>query len=61
MNEPMQRELPFQPSKEQARLARVERLLGSELRQKLKRASDLSFNYQSATEIARRAKSTPIT
>lgn len=43
-------------SKEQARLARVERLLGGGLRRKIKRASELQFNYQSATVIAKKEK-----
>ena len=43
-------------AREAQRRARVERLLGSDLRQNLKRASDLNFNYRAATAIARRPK-----
>jgi len=47
-----QRKLPFQPTKEQARIERIERLLGGRLRGKVRRASELEFNYQEATKIA---------
>jgi len=44
--------LPFDDPKEQARLARVERLLSGQLRHKLKRASELQFDYETATALA---------
>jgi len=44
--------LPFESPKEQARLERVERLLGGKLRGRVRRASELAFNYDRATAIA---------
>ncbi len=55
MNEPKQRELPFPSPKEQARLARVERLRGGKLRGKIKPASALMFNTSTAAEADRLA------
>ncbi len=46
--------LPFKPPKE-SKVERCQRLLSGRLGHKLKPASELQFNYQAATRIARRA------
>ncbi len=47
-----QLKLRFESPKEQTRLERVERLLGGKLRGKVRRASELAFDYAEATKIA---------
>ena len=59
MNEPKQRELPFPSLKEQARLARVERLLSGDLKKHIRPASEMNFNYLAASAIARQSQPTP--
>ncbi len=44
--------LPFSPIKER-RLERIERLLSGELRKHIRPASELTFDFASATEVAR--------
>ena len=53
----VQRLLPFEPSRERARLDRVERLLSGQLGRHVRPASELAFNYPTATALAK-AKST---
>ena len=53
-----QRLLPFEPSKEQQRLARVERLCSGKLRGKIRPASEMFFIYEAASAIARRSQPT---
>ena len=52
MSSNTQRRLPFDPAKEQQRLDRVGRLRSSKLRGRIKRASELRFNYDQATKAA---------
>ena len=44
-----QKNLPFESAKEQTRLERVERILGGKLRDKVRPASELAFDYYEAT------------
>ena len=44
---------------EEARLERVERLLGGDLRKHVRPASEMNFNYKTATAIARQSQPTP--
>ncbi len=46
--------------REVQRRERCRRLLETDLRKYVKRASELQFDYQAASKIARRGKSTPI-
>ncbi len=50
---------PHLGRREAQRRERVERMLGTDLRQKLERWPDLNFNYQAATAFARRSQPTP--
>ena len=45
--------------RETQRRQRVERLLSGELRKNVRPASEMSFNYEAATAIARRSQPTP--
>lgn len=56
MNELKQRELPFPSPKEQARLARIKKLLAGRMGHKLKRASEM-FDYDRATKAATSGRS----